>query len=56
MNIAAKWATNLLGQHNAKTWLNSWLVEGTNCPLLFDRVMKLKSGFLEGLSSANPND
>ena len=38
------------GLHDGKSWLNNWPVKGrTNYPLLFDREMKLKSGFLEEL-------
>ncbi len=45
------------GLHDGKSWLSNWPVRGrTNYPLLFDREMKLKSGFLEGLSPASSND
>lgn len=40
------------GLHDGKSWLNNWPVRGrTNYPLIFDREMKLKSGFLEGLEN-----
>ena len=36
------------GLHDGKSWLNNWPVRGrTNYALIFDREMKLKSGFLE---------
>ncbi|SDD25553.1 endo-1,4-beta-xylanase [Algoriphagus faecimaris] len=36
------------GLHDGSTWLNNWPVRGrTNYPLLFDREMLLKKGFLE---------
>jgi endo-1,4-beta-xylanase len=38
------------GLHDGKSWLNNWPVRGrTNYALVFDRGMKLKSGFLEGV-------
>lgn len=38
------------GLHDGKSWLNNWPVRGrTNYPLIFDREMNLKAGFLEGL-------
>lgn len=38
------------GLHDGKSWLNNWPVRGrTNYPLIFDREMKLKTGFLQGL-------
>lgn len=37
------------GLHDGRSWLNNWPVRGrTNYPLIFDREMKLKSGFLDG--------
>ncbi len=37
------------GLHDGKSWLNNWPVRGrTNYALLFDREMKLKSGFFDG--------
>lgn len=36
------------GLHDGKSWLNNWPVRGrTNYPLIFDRELKLKEGFLE---------
>ncbi|OOG77624.1 endo-1,4-beta-xylanase [Algoriphagus sp. A40] len=44
------------GLHDGKSWLNNWPVRGrTNYPLIFDREMKLKSGFLEALEKNKPN-
>jgi endo-1,4-beta-xylanase len=38
------------GLHDGRSWLNNWPVRGrTNYALLFDREMKLKNGFLEGM-------
>jgi endo-1,4-beta-xylanase len=38
------------GLHDGKSWLNNWPVRGrTNYALIFDREMKLKNGFMEGL-------
>lgn len=38
------------GLHDGSSWLNNWPVRGrTNYALLFDREMKLKPGFLEGI-------
>lgn len=38
------------GLHDGRSWLNNWPVRGrTNYALLFDRQMKLKEGFLEGI-------
>ncbi|GAB3217696.1 endo-1,4-beta-xylanase [Algoriphagus aestuariicola] len=38
------------GLHDGKSWLNNWPVRGrTNYPLLFDREMNLKPGFVEKL-------
>jgi endo-1,4-beta-xylanase len=38
------------GLHDGRSWLNNWPVRGrTNYPLLFDREMKLKEGFLEAI-------
>lgn len=36
------------GLHDGRSWLNNWPVRGrTNYPLLFDRQMRLKAGFLQ---------
>ena len=36
------------GLHDGKSWLNNWPVRGrTNYPLLFDRQMKIKPGFVK---------
>ncbi|MDP3200084.1 endo-1,4-beta-xylanase [Algoriphagus sp.] len=38
------------GLHDGRSWLNNWPVRGrTNYALIFDRQMKLKAGFLEGI-------
>jgi len=38
------------GLHDGRSWLNNWPVRGrTNYALLFDRQMRLKEGFLEGI-------
>ncbi|SDA49696.1 endo-1,4-beta-xylanase [Algoriphagus alkaliphilus] len=38
------------GLHDGRSWLNNWPVRGrTNYALIFDREMKLKAGFLEGI-------
>lgn len=35
------------GLHDGRSWLNNWPVRGrTNYPLLFDRQMKIKPGFI----------
>lgn len=37
------------GLHDGKSWLNNWPVRGrTNYPLIFDRQMKIKPGFING--------
>ncbi|MBN7811530.1 endo-1,4-beta-xylanase [Algoriphagus sp. H41] len=42
------------GLHDGRSWLNNWPVRGrTNYPLLFDREMKLKKGFFEGLEETS---
>lgn len=38
------------GLHDGRSWLNNWPVRGrTNYPLLFDRNLRLKDGFVQGL-------
>lgn len=45
------------GLHDGKSWLNNWPVRGrTNFPLIFDRGMKLKAGFLEQLDKAGEKE